>query len=197
MTVPMIFLLRLIGIFLSFRTSLYSPNLFHPAVIFWSIYLLISLSGVSGLRRYVYTSISSSCSPSIPVLLFCLVLAMPLHTFFVFLLFSFIPSFFPRSSWFPANSSVVLNFHRIGWCHQLIFYSVSFRWCWFLLLHCSSFWRLPHSSCEHKWRQSVTLSDSLRDADFVAQFFRSYLHSTFSACLFDDVNILLLHAVLL
>ena len=75
MTVSMIVLFRKIGILLSFKKWLYSPNLLHPDVILWAISLLMSLPYVTNLPKYLYSVTSSNCSPSIIIPVLSLLLA--------------------------------------------------------------------------------------------------------------------------
>ena len=63
MTVSIIFFLRLAGAFLSSKKWLYWPNL-HTGFTLWLSSTLISFFGVNAFPRYLYSSISSSFTPS-------------------------------------------------------------------------------------------------------------------------------------
>ena len=116
MTVFMIFLLKHMGILWSLRNVLYCPNLFQADVTLSSISFAISFPGVSSLPKYLYSSTSSRCSPSIIIPFLLLFLAISLHMILVFFLFIFMPSFLPslfrslssllRSSSFSANKMI-------------------------------------------------------------------------------------------
>ena len=124
-TASMIVLFRQIGIFLSFKKWLYSPNLLHPDVILWAISLLMSLPDVTNLPEYLYSVTFSNCSPSIITPVLSLLLATSLHKILVFFLFSFIPSLLPslfRSSsisfsfpvWTPPHPLPTLSLLKTG-----------------------------------------------------------------------------------
>ena len=112
MKVSIIFLLKLPRMFLSFKKWLHWPNLLH-AFTLWLITVLISVLGVYTFPNYLYSSTSSSFTPSTDIPLLVYFFAISLQITFVFFLFIRILSFCPSSfSCFKSScscSSVLAN----------------------------------------------------------------------------------------